>query len=151
MRREEEEWCDLAVVAAERTDFWYPLAIEQIRQFRRDITTEPVPVALPTGDVEAAVDALIENVLSHTADGVRLEVSVEVVDEEEVLCIEDAGGGFDNGSAVERGISSGASTGLGLDIVRRTVEDAGGTLALGESRSLGGAGIAIRLPLSSGS
>ena len=66
---------------------------------------------------------------------------------EVVLCVEDAGDGFVDGSAVERGTSRADSTGLGLDIVRRTVEDGGGTLSLGESRSLGGAGVVIRLPL----
>jgi signal transduction histidine kinase len=64
-----------------------------------------------------------------------------------VLSIEDAGSGFRDGSVVDRGASSGDSTGLGLDIVRRTVEGAGGSLAIGESLMHGGAGIVIQLPL----
>lgn len=149
MRREEEEWCDLGAVAAQRADFWHPLAAEQGRRVAIEITSEAVPVALPTGDAEAAVDALIENVLSHTSDGATFAISVELSNGEAVLSIEDAGEGFGDRTVIERGVSSGRSSGLGLDIVRRSVEDAGGTLAIGESPSLGGAGIVIRLPLAS--
>lgn len=147
IRREEEEWCDLALITSERSDFWLPLVVEQARKVSIRITKDPVPISLPTGDVEAAVDALIENVLSHTPDGVALSISVKVANTSGVLCVEDAGPGFQDGSALDRGVSEGGSTGLGLDIVRRTVEGAGGTLAIGESRSLGGAGIVITLPL----
>jgi len=151
VRRAEEEWCDLALVTADRSEFWLPLASEQARDVSVLITTDAVPIPLPTGDVVAAVDALIENVLAHTPDGVAFSISVEVGDTAGVLCVEDAGSGFQDGSALDRGISDAGSTGLGLDIVRRTVEDAGGSLAIGESRSLGGAGIVITLPLAPGS
>ncbi|GMQ93447.1 MAG: HAMP domain-containing sensor histidine kinase [Acidimicrobiia bacterium] len=151
VRRAEEEWCDLALVTAERSEFWLPLASEQTRDVSVLITADAVPIPLPTGDVVAAVDALIENVLAHTPDGVAFSISVEVGETAGVLCVEDAGSGFQDGSALDRGTSDAGSTGLGLDIVRRTVEDAGGSLAIGESRSLGGAGIVITLPLTPGS
>ncbi|MEN8041547.1 MAG: HAMP domain-containing sensor histidine kinase [Actinomycetota bacterium] len=149
VRREVEEWCDLAIVTRSRADFWLPLAVEQDRAVSTQITTSAVPVTLPTGDVEAAVDALIENVLSHTPDGTGMSVSVDLDDGRGLLSIEDGGPGLQGDSVVNRGTSEGGSTGLGLDIVRRTVEEAGGSFVIGESRSLGGAGIVITLPLAS--
>ena len=147
VRRESEEWCDLAAVVARRADFWHPLAQEQGRKVDIQVGEVAAAIALPDGDAEVLVDALIENVLAHTPEGTGFLVHVEVDELIVVLSIEDAGSGFSDGSVVDRGTSSGDSTGLGLDIVRRTVEGAGGTLAIGESLTHGGAGIVIRLPL----
>ena len=112
-----------------------------------DIADGAAPVAIPRVDTEAVIDALIENVLSHTPDGTPFAVTVETTDDIVTLLVEDAGHGIVDARSVERGTSLGDSTGLGLDIVRRTVEECGGTLAIGESRSLGGAGILVTLPL----
>ena len=49
------------------------------------------------------------------------------------LVMDDAGPGFPDGIVPERGRSGAGSTGLGLDIVRRTAEAAGGELRLGSS------------------
>jgi signal transduction histidine kinase len=147
VRRESEEWCDLAAVVARRADFWHPLAQEQGRKVDIQVGEVAAAIALPDGDAEVLVDALIENVLAHTPEGTGFLVHVEVDELIVVLSIEDAGSGFSDRSVVDRGTSSGDSTGLGLDIVRRTVEGAGGTLAIGESLTHGGAGIVIRLPL----
>jgi signal transduction histidine kinase len=147
VRRESEEWCDLAAVVASRADFWHPLALEQGRTVDIRLGDDPATVALPYGDAEVLVDALIENVLAHTPDGTGFLVHVQVESSLVALSVEDAGSGFADGSVVDRGTSSADSTGLGLDIVRRTVEGAGGTLAIGESLTHGGAGIVIQLPL----
>ena len=147
VRREVEAWSDLATVTAARIEFWNPLAVEQDRPVAVSITDEPTQLALPRGDVEAVVDALIENVLAHTPDGTQLSITVERDRGDAVLAVEDAGPGVSGPSVVERGASGRSSTGLGLDIVRRTVEEAGGSLTIGESRALGGAGIEIRLPI----
>ena len=149
VRRESEEWCDLAAVVNRRVDFWHPLAQEQGRTVDIDIGNTAAPVAIPNGDAEAMIDALIENVLAHTPDGTPFLVHVEIGTGTVLLSVEDAGSGFDDGSVVDRGTSSGNSTGLGLDIVRRTVEGAGGTLTIGESLTHTGAGIVIQLPLTS--
>lgn len=149
VRRESEEWCDLAAVVLSRVDFWHPLAQEQGRTVDIDIGNTAAPVAIPNGDAEAMIDALIENVLAHTPDGTPFLVHVEIGTGTVLLSVEDAGSGFDDGSVVDRGTSSGNSTGLGLDIVRRTVEGAGGTLTIGESLTHTGAGIVIQLPLTS--
>jgi signal transduction histidine kinase len=147
VRREEETWSDLAGVTGQRVDFWQPLAEEQARKVTASITSTPAPVAIPEADVEAMVDALIENAISHTPEGTEFAISVELDGTTAVLCVEDAGPGLSDARSIERGESSRDSSGLGLDIVRRTVEGSGGTLAIGSSRDLGGAGIVIRLPL----
>ncbi len=60
--------------------------------------------------------------------------------------MEDGGGGIAEPDAVERGASTGDSTGLGLDIVRRTAEASGGSLELSTSARLGGARVVVSLP-----
>jgi len=141
--------CDIAVVVAERILFWEPLATEQERQVTGSLTPKKAVVDLSTEDAETAIDALIENVISHTPPGAAFSVSVAVIDTEAQILLEDAGPGFPSEFALERGTSHGDSTGLGLDIVRRTAESVGGTLSLTESAALGGASIELTLPLSS--
>ena len=51
-----------------------------------------------------------------------------------MVVVADHGPGFaEPAAAVERGRSGGGSTGLGLDIARRTAEASGGQLRLGRS------------------
>ncbi|MCL1594456.1 MAG: HAMP domain-containing histidine kinase [Actinomycetia bacterium] len=147
VRRESEEWCDIADVVEARVMFWSPLAEEQDRHVEVRVGDLPAVVSIPVGDAEAMIDALLENVLAHTGDGTRFRVLVEVRDATVTVSIEDAGPGFEDASVIERGTSSADSTGLGLDIVRRTVEGVGGHLSLGESGALGGAGIVAQIPL----
>lgn len=147
VRRESEEGCDIAAVVAGRVDFWLPLAEEQGRSVDVVVDGQPAFVDVPHGDAEAMIDALLENVLSHTPDGAHLRVEVSLEEGDAVITVEDSGQGFVDGSVVDRGASSADSTGLGLDIVRRTVEGSNGRLSIGRSRELGGAGIVIRLPL----
>jgi signal transduction histidine kinase len=149
VRREMQEGCDLAAVVADRCAFWSPLAAEQERAFSVSIVDERMPVGVPSADMEAVIDALIENVLAHTSDGTAFAVAVDRQGALASVFVEDAGQGITDESAVERGASQGDSTGLGLDIVRRTVEGSGGSLVIGESRTLGGAGIAVTLPIES--
>jgi signal transduction histidine kinase len=122
-------YADLAEVAAERVAHWSALAEETGRPLHRDVPGEPVPVRAPRDDLVAALDALLDNVFSHTPDGAALRVTV---------CASPGGGGRltveDAGPGVHRGQSS---TGLGLDIARRTAEASGGRLELGTS-DLGG-------------
>jgi signal transduction histidine kinase len=61
------------------------------------------------------------------------------------LVVEDDGPGFPDGAAaVGRGTSYGGSTGLGLDIVRRTAEASGGRVELGTGPA-GGARVTVVL------
>ena len=105
----------------------------------------------PEADLAAALDALIGNVFAHTQPGTGLAVSVHRSNGPYVdVVVEDAGDGFpDDLSVADRGSSGTDSTGLGLDIARRTAVAAGGDLLL-RSSALGGAEVTMRLLLVGG-
>lgn len=134
---------DLADVARERVAFWEVLAEDQGREFTTSIPDGPCPVAVTRDDLAAALDALLGNVFAHTDEGTRFCVRIEEVDGAPALVVEDEGPGLPGASALERGQSGGGSTGLGLDIARRTAEAAGGCILLGD-RDGGGARIELR-------
>ena len=140
---------DLARLARERAEFWGALADEQDRPWRVAVPDGPCPVAASAADLEAALDALLGNVFTHTADGTAFAVLVEPgAGGGTALVVEDGGSGFD-ADVVERGRSGGGSTGLGLDIARRTAEAAGGRIGVGPA-SLGGARITLEFPAPGG-
>ncbi len=132
---------DLAEAAARRVAFWTPLAEEQDRELSTDLPDAPVPVPGAGHDIEAAIDALITNVLSHTPAGTHLHVAVRS-NGGTTLVVSDDGPGFDP-SLIERGVTGAGSTGLGLDIVRRTAEAHGGSVTV-RSSLRGGAEIVVR-------
>jgi signal transduction histidine kinase len=144
---------DAAEVAADRLAFWAPLAEDQERPFefvgvengtdgRAPIST-CVPVSVD--ELEAALDALLGNVFAHTPEGTAFRVEVRMLSDGGIsLAVEDSGPGL-SPDFVERGVSGGGGTGLGLDIARRTAEAAGGVFRIGRSAS-GGARIAMEFP-----
>ncbi|MFC4335268.1 ATP-binding protein [Salininema proteolyticum] len=129
---------DLVSVAADRFEFWKPLAEDSGRRFTLRAPMGPLPIATSREDIGAAVDTLLDNAFSHTPDGTAIELTVT---EEGEFVADDAGPGFSELEAV-RGRSSGGSTGLGLDIARRTVESTGGELRIERSPS-GGARVVL--------
>lgn len=148
-RRSEREgltaYTDLVAVADRRAHFWRPLAEDQTRAFDVDLPAGPAPVRAGEQDLEAMLDALFDNVFSHTPEGaaMRLEVRAGTVVE---LEMSDAGPGFPVGlDPTARGDSAAGSTGLGLDIVHRTARAAGGSVVIGAAPQ-GGAVITVRLP-----
>ncbi|MEU9114893.1 HAMP domain-containing sensor histidine kinase [Streptomyces sp. NPDC048483] len=124
---------DLAAVARERSDFWRPLAEDQGRALACTAPPAgaPVPVRVEGPELAAAVDALIGNVFDHTPEGAGMRLTVVRGAQGGRLVIEDDGPGFPDGHVPERGNSSGGSTGLGLDIVRRAAEESGGAVEFG--------------------
>jgi signal transduction histidine kinase len=143
----DRETADLASVARERMAFWAVLGEEQGRRGGLSIEV-PEPVAVPLGpaDLEAALDALLGNVFAHTEDGTDYRLTVVAGDGDRVtVAVEDGGSGFGIENPLDRGRSGTGSTGLGLDVVRRSAETVGGAVTTGSS-SLGGARIAIDLP-----
>jgi len=135
--------CDLGEAVRHRLGFWSILATDQGRQWSLDVPSRPQPVGVSQAELDVCLDALLNNVFTHTPDGTSF--SVEVVPgpgRQWTLVVEDAGPGLPGNALPVRGTSGGSGTGLGLDIVRRTAEHSGGRLSAGRSRH-GGARIEV--------
>ena len=122
-----------------RAAFWGALAEDQGRTATVHIPFTATSVAVPTEDLEAAVDALLGNVFAHTPEGTGYRVAVSI-GSDAVVTVSDEGPGFASDLAALRGRSTAGSTGLGLDIARKTAEGADGSIRFGRSPS-GGARI----------
>lgn len=133
--------CDGAAVVAARAAFWAVLAEDQGR--RLDLTLHPGPVRLPLDapDLADVVDIVIDNVFAHTPEGTDFAVSFEADADAAVLRVVDRGGATDGPEHDTTG-----KTGLGLQIARRTVAAAAGTLAFDSDPDTGTA-VTIRIPL----
>jgi len=141
VREDLPEGCDLAEVVGERVGYWRALAEDQDRSVQLDLPSGPVPVELSRLDADDVVDILIDNVFAHTGEAVDFGVSVWVSEREVHLLVHDSGPGFAATTARRPG-----STGLGLDIARRTVATWGGRLVtspIGQP----GASVEVLLPL----
>lgn len=136
--------CDAAAIVSERVAFWSALADEQDRPVRLDVPGHPVHVAVDGTELSACLDALLTNVFAHTPEGTALAVTLERHGSMAHLVVSDNGPGFDGRHLLRRGASTAASSGLGLDIVRRTAEMSGGTVRLGTSPA-GGAQVSVCL------
>jgi signal transduction histidine kinase len=138
--------CDAAKVVRDRVAFWSALAEEQERPLRTAVPEDrALPARVNASDLADVVDVLLDNVFAHTDDGVPIEVwVVPRADGAVVLTVEDGGTGLPAGDIVTRGKSGAGSSGLGLDIARRTALASGGWLELGQSR-LGGALVRVVL------
>lgn len=151
VRTEVDPGCDLAVVVADRAAFWSPLSEEQDRAFTTAIEVVHAFVAVPEVDAGVMIDALLENVFAHTDERVPMAIRLTSPNVASVLLeVEDGGRGLVDEGAVERGASTGDSTGLGLDIARRTAEASSGSFELAEQGPLGGARVTVLLPLIDG-
>lgn len=136
--------CDAAAIVGERVGFWSALADEQNRHVDLEVPEGPVLVRVRAQELSACVDALLGNVFAHTPEGTALAVRLEVHERIAVLFVSDSGPGFGGRHLLSRGASTGGSSGLGLDIARRTAESSGGAMHLGSSPS-GGAQIVVEL------
>jgi signal transduction histidine kinase len=141
-----EARCDARSVVEDRVTFWRALAEDQGRDVTLALPEHAVDVRASAADLEAALDALLGNVIAHTPETTAFSVSLEgATDGTAVLVVADEGHGFADGVAVlGRGESLAGSTGLGLDIARRTAVASGGDLRLGRAAG-GGACVAMRL------
>ena len=135
--------CDAVAVVAERAGFWQVLAEDQGRPWLVELAADPVLVRLTAADLAAAVDALLGNVFAHTPESAAVEVRVADTGRGATVEVADRGPGLPAGAA-ERGQSGGGSTGLGLDIARRTAEASGGRLVVSD-RAAGGTRIVLEL------
>jgi signal transduction histidine kinase len=135
--------CDAGAVVADRTAFWAVLAEDQGRPWRVTLPPDPLLVRLAAADLAAAVDALLGNVFAHTPDTAAVEVEVRRDADAVAVEVADRGPGVPPEAQV-RGRSGAGSTGLGLDIARRTAEASGGRLSV-QDRPGGGARITMLL------
>jgi len=130
--------CDAAIVVRDRVAFWSALAVDQDRDLTISIPLVATPAAIDASDLVDVVDALVDNVFAHTPDGTAFAVSLTSSDRRLVrLEVADSGPGAAGSDVAARGHSTGNSTGLGLDIVRRAAVAAGGGLVVARSPSGG--------------
>ncbi len=135
---------DLVDVVRRRLDFWSVLAEDQNRTVTAHLHHDPLIVPASESELAAVVDALIENIFTHTPPGTGFEVTVREEAAAPLLVVSDAGPGFGSGDPVERGRSGAGSTGLGLDIARSLAERLGGGIETHEGPG-GGALVMVRL------
>jgi signal transduction histidine kinase len=137
--------CDATQVVAGRCTFWSALAEDQHRAARVDLPGSPLPVGTTVADLRTTLDALLGNVFSHTPQGTGYAVTLSGRPGGGArLIVEDRGPGFPAIDAVRRGASGAGSSGLGLDIARRTARSSGGDLTLASGGS-GGARVVVDL------
>jgi signal transduction histidine kinase len=132
---------DFAATVRDRTDFWQVLAEDQDRPTEISIPEGEMPVPVAPDDLANLVDCLIDNVFAHTPERTPFAVSLVEVDGMVRLVVSDDG----PGPAARAGDRLG-STGLGLDIARRTAAGSGGDLTFGPGQE-GGTTVEVTLPL----
>jgi signal transduction histidine kinase len=132
---------DAVTAVRERAEHWQALADDQGRPTSAVLDEGPLPVALSGEDLVDLVDVLIDNVFAHTEEPAGFTILLERQGGEVRLRVEDEGAGL-----VPRDEERPGSTGLGLDIARRTAESCGGRLTLGP-RPGGGTRVEVVLPL----
>jgi signal transduction histidine kinase len=101
--------CDAAAVVTERAAFWRPLAEDQDRHMSVEVPAEPVIVQASREDLAACADVLLENVFTHTPEGVSFAIRLSHrASGGAWLVVADDGPGFPPGSPVRRGQSGAA-------------------------------------------
>ena len=122
--------CHLDTVAADRSAFWRVLAEEEGRDFAVELGAGAAELGVPAEEVGVLIDTLIGNVFAHTPAGTSFRLKTGEQDNLPWIELSDEGPGFHSSDLVDRGVSGRGSTGLGLDIVRRTAETTGGRIEL---------------------
>ncbi len=143
VRRDMPVACDATAVVRERVTFWSALAEDQGRPFDVDLPATARPVDVDAVDLADIVDVLVDNVFAHTPEGTALSVALTGPGEQPVLTVADEGPGIDQRSAGARDRTG--STGLGLQILRRSVKGFGGRLAV-DGGAGGGTRVEVQLP-----
>jgi len=134
---------DLGKAVRDRLAFWSVLAEDQGRHVSSTIPTGSQPIGVAVADLDVCIDALLNNVFTHTPAGTDFSVEVApAYDRGWTLVVRDSGPGLPGDSLPTRGTSGGSGTGLGLDIIRRTAEGSGGSVTAGHSFD-GGARIEV--------
>lgn len=136
--------CDARTVVAERMAFWSALAEDQGRHVDLALPAGPAHVAVDATDLTDVLDVLVDNVFAHTPESADLAVAVRLRDSHVEVTVHDDGPGL---VAEDRGLGPRAgSTGLGLQIARRTVAGVGGSFSL-QSEEGRGTTVVVGLPV----
>lgn len=140
---------DAGRVVQDRARFWRVLAVDQGRPMGVRVPEDPVPVAVAADELGAALDVLVDNIFRHTPPGTAFTLTVAVDGDRVRVEVDDDGPGLPADDLAERGRSGAGSTGLGLDVARRTAERGGGRLVITPAADLsgGGASVALELPI----
>lgn len=144
VRHDMQSECDAGVVVRDRVAFWAALAEDQDRTLTVDLPEQPLRVPVDPGDLRDILDVLVDNVFAHTPEGTPLSITLTHVEGGPVLDVEDSGPGIAQHGSDRRERTG--FTGLGLQIVRRTVAGFGGALRV---ESAPGQGTRIRVSLPS--
>ena len=143
---------DATAAVRGRLAFWEPLAEDQHRTMAVHLPTGPLLVPLAVDDLTDVVDVLVDNIFAHTPEGTPFAVALRLdggpdggpdgrLDgDTAVLLVTDGGAGP---SGVRR---NPGTSGLGLDIVRRTATGCGGRVRVGTAPE-GGMLVEVTLPL----
>jgi len=132
------------VTASAGGEFWSVLAAETHRPFTVSAPGGALWVPVSADHLGAALDALLDNVFSHTPSGTRFALAVTPgVDGTVDVVVEDAGPGLLE--PLRPGVNGCGSTGIGLDLARRTAEQAGGQVTVRRGDA-GGARVVMSLP-----
>ena len=143
---------DVDAAVADRIEAWRPLA--EHTGLRLERAGQPgLAAAAPVGAVETVLDAVLDNAVKFAAPGDVITVRTARCGDRVEIAVRDTGPGLAP-DELERATdrfwrspsqSNVEGSGLGLAIAARTVELAGGTLAL-ESPEGGGLRVVARLP-----
>jgi signal transduction histidine kinase len=143
---------DVDAAVADRIEAWRPLA--EHTGLRLERAGQPgLAAAAPVGAVETVLDAVLDNAVKFSAPGDVITVGTARCGDRVEIAVRDTGPGLAP-DELERATdrfwrspsqSNVEGSGLGLAIAARTVELAGGTLAL-ESPEGGGLRVLARLP-----
>lgn len=133
---------DAVATVRARVDFWRPLAEDQGRRLDVVLPERGVAVPLAAVDLSDLVDVLVDNVFAHTPEGTALRIELHVESGRALLAVSDSGPGMGR----QPGAGRPGSTGLGLDIARRTARGCGGDLRIGVAVE-GGVQVEVTLPV----
>ena len=111
------------------------------------VTGNGARAAIAENDLRSVVSNLVSNAIQATAGVGPVSVTVRTDADALTITVADRGPGLPDGDVFEAFYTTKSSgTGLGLWLVRRVVEDAGGSIAAGGRRG-GGAVFTVKMPL----
>jgi signal transduction histidine kinase len=135
--------CDAGSVIRERISFWSALCEDQDRSVTVELAGDLPRVAVDARDLRDLLDILVDNVFAHTPEGTAFRIELIGGTKRVELRVSDDGPGLPERPAAPTDRQG--STGLGLQIVRRTAAGFGGEAVI---RSAPGHGVLaeVRMP-----